>query len=93
MSDMFIYYKDICKTSISLRWRHDERDGVSNHQPYDYLLDRLFRHQSSASLAYVRGIHRGQVNSPYKGPVTRKMFPFDDVIMSYIYMLGDGDCF
>ena len=39
------------------------------------------KHQSSASLAFVRGIHRGPVNSPHKGPVTRKMFPFDDVIM------------
>ena len=37
--------------------------------------------QSSASLAFVRGIHRWPVNSPHKGPVTRKMFPFDDVIM------------
>ena len=37
--------------------------------------------QSSASLAFVRGIHRGPVNSPHKWPVTRKMFPFDDVIM------------
>ena len=41
------------------------------------------KHQSSASLAFVRGIHRGSVNSPYKGPVMRKMFPFDDVIMHY----------
>ena len=39
------------------------------------------KHQSSASLAFVRGIHRRPVNSPHKGPVTRKMFPFDDVIM------------
>ena len=39
------------------------------------------KHQSSASLAFVRGIHRGPVNSPLKWPVTRKMFPFDDVIM------------
>ena len=39
------------------------------------------KHQSSASLAFVWGIHRGPVNSPYKWPVTRKMFPFDDVIM------------
>ena len=37
--------------------------------------------QSSASLAFVLGIHRGPVNSPHKWPVTRKMFPFDDVIM------------
>ena len=39
------------------------------------------KHQSSASLAFVRGFHRGAVNSPHKWPVTRKMFPFDDVIM------------
>ena len=38
------------------------------------------KHQSSASLAFVRGIHRWPVNSPHKWPVTRKMFPFDDVI-------------
>ena len=39
------------------------------------------KHQSSTSLAFVWGIHRGSVNSPHKWPVTRKMFPFDDVIM------------
>ena len=39
------------------------------------------KHQSSASLAFVRGIHRGPLNSPHKWPVMRKMFPFDDVIM------------
>ena len=39
------------------------------------------KHQSSASLAFVRGIHRWPMNSPHKGSVTRKMFPFDDVIM------------
>ena len=42
------------------------------------------KHQSSASLAFVRGIHRWPVNSPHKWPVTRKMFPFDDVIIVYI---------
>ena len=39
------------------------------------------KHQNSASLAFVRGIHRGPVNSPHKWPITRKIFPFDDVIM------------
>ena len=34
------------------------------------------KHQSSASLAFARGIHRAPVNSPHKWPVTRKMFPF-----------------
>ena len=40
------------------------------------------KHQSSASLAFVQGIHWGPVNSPHKWPVMRKMFPLDDVIMS-----------
>ena len=39
------------------------------------------KHHSSASLAFVWGIHREPVNSPHKWPITRKMFPFDDVIM------------
>ena len=39
------------------------------------------KHQSSVSLAFLLGIHRWRVNSPHKGPVTRKTFPFDDVIM------------
>ena len=38
------------------------------------------KHKSSASLAFLRGIHRWPVNSPHKGPVTRKTFPFDEVI-------------
>ena len=42
------------------------------------------KHQSSASLAFVREIHRGPVNFPHKWPVMRKMFPFDDVIMSLV---------
>ena len=70
----------------TVHWRHNEYFGVPNHQPNDCLLNRLFRrrlkkHQSSASLAFVRGIHRSPVISLYKGPVTRKMFPFDDIIM------------
>ena len=40
------------------------------------------KHQRSASLASVWGIHRWPVNSPHKWPVTRKMFPFNDVIMA-----------
>ena len=40
------------------------------------------KHQSSASLDFVWGIHRRPVNSPHKWPVTQKMFPFDDVIMA-----------
>ena len=40
------------------------------------------KYQSSASLAFARGIHRGPVNSQYKWPVTRKIFPFHDVTMA-----------
>ena len=76
----------------TLQWRHNGRDGVSNHQPHDCLLDRLFKgadqrkHLSSASLAFARGIHREPGTSPHKWPVTRKMFPFDDVIMSHTHL-------
>ena len=48
------------------------------------------KHQSSASLAFVWGIHRRPVNSPHKWPVTRKMFPFDDVIMMSIFSLKNS---
>ena len=48
------------------------------------------KHQSSASLAFVWGIHRGPVNSPHKWPVTRKMFPFDDVIIFDLTLILQG---
>ena len=50
------------------------------------------KHQSSASLAFVWGIHRGPVNSPHKWPVTRKMFPFDDVIMRMYWSMPEPRC-
>ena len=46
------------------------------------------KHLSLALLAFVRGIHRSPVNSPHKGPVTRKMFPFDDAIMKKSLLSG-----
>ena len=68
------------KNNRSLQWRHNERDGVSNHQPHDCLLKRLFRRRSKKiSKVRVTGLCEG--NSPHIGPVTRKMFPFDDVII------------
>ena len=48
------------------------------------------KHQSSASLAFARGIHRLSVDSHHKGPVTRKMFPFDDVIMNSVWPSYDA---
>ena len=72
---------------MALQWHHDERDGVSNHLCLDCLPNRLFRRRSNkknqnpASLAFVREIHRWSVDSPHKGPVTREMFIFDNIIM------------
>ena len=50
-------------------------------QPFYFQGTDQRKHQSSASLAFVRRIQRWPANSPHKWPVTRKMFPFDDVIM------------
>ena len=71
---------------FSLQWRHNDHNGVSNHQPHGCLLNRLIRRRSKkTSKLRVTGLCAGNspgpVNSPHKGPVTRKMFPFDDVIM------------
>ena len=70
----------------TLQWRHNDQDGVSNHQPRGCLLNRLFRRRSKkTSKLRVTGLcvgnSPGPVNSLHKGPVTWKMFPFDDVIM------------
>ena len=71
----------------SLQWRHNDHDSVSNHQPHGCLLNRLFRCRSkkTSKLRFTGlcvGNSPGPVNSPHKGPITRKMFPFDDVIMN-----------
>ena len=70
----------------SLLWRHNEHKAslitsltIVYSTVYSDANHR--KHHSPASLAFVRGIHRRPVNSPHKWPVTRKMFPFDDVIM------------
>ena len=73
-----------CKYALQC---HNERDGISNNQTQNCLLNLYSGtdqriHQYSASLAFVR-----LVNSPHKGPVTRKMFPFDDVIMNFLFHL------
>ena len=92
--DRLDVYVCVC-VLFSLEWRHNERDGVSNRRCLECLLKRLFRRRSkktssSASLSFVRGIHWGPINSPHKGPVTRKMFPFDDVIMLALNITFDN---
>ena len=70
----------------TLHGRHNDHDGVSIHQPHGGLLNLLFgRRSKKTSKLRVTGLCAGNspgpVNFPHKGPVTRKMFPFDDVIM------------
>ena len=79
------------KPKHALRWRQNGRDSVSNHQPRHCLLSLLFgRRSKKTSKLRVTGLcvgnSPGPVNSPHKGPVTRKMFPFDDVIMDRLHL-------
>ena len=73
-------------TVISLQWRHNgsmasqiTRLTIGYSTVYSGTGHR--KHQSSTSLAFVRVINWWPVNSPHKGRVPQKMFPFDDVIM------------
>ena len=73
----------------SLQRRHNERDDVSNPQRLDYLLNRLFRRRSkkNSKLRITGLLWRESASDRWipitKRPVTRKMFPFDDVIMCF----------
>ena len=85
-------YQALC----SSQWRHNGRDGVSNHQPHDCFLNRLFRHRSQkTSKLRVTGLCAGTSpeagESPYQRPLTREMFPFDDVIMNGPYTVHSKD--
>ena len=82
------YWPYVKVAKVTLRWRHNDHAGVSNHQFRDCLLNRLFRRRSKkTSKLRVTGLcaenSPGPVNSPHAGPVTRKMFPFDDVNMQW----------
>ena len=71
----------------TLQWRHNERNGVSNRRRLDCLLNSLSRrrskkHQGTAPLVFVRGIHRYPLGFPHKVQVTWKILPFDDVMFS-----------
>ena len=74
------------KSFDTLQWRHNGCDSITNHQPNDCLLRRLFRPRSKKTsklriTGLCAGNSPGPVNSLHKWPVIRKMFPFDDVIM------------
>ena len=75
------------ETTRPLQWRHyspmaSQITSLTIVYSIVYSGANQRKHQSSASLAFVRGIHRWPVNSSHKGPVTRKIFPFEDVIMT-----------
>ena len=81
--------------SITLQWRHNGRDSISNHQPHDCSLSRLFRHRSKKiSKLHVTGLCAGNSSGTGEFPAQmassaenvsiwwcHQMFPFDDVIM------------
>ena len=74
---VFLHYCDVIMSTIGFR-----TTSLTIVYSTVYSGSDKKNHQSSASPAFVRRIHRWQVNSPYKGPVTQKMFPFDDVTSS-----------
>ena len=73
---LFVHYNDVIMSTMA-----SQITSLTIVYPIVYLSADQRKHQSSALLAFVRGIHRRPVNSPHKGLVTRKMCPFDDVIM------------
>ena len=78
----------LCRNMFALQWRHNECTGVSNHLRLDCLFKHLLRHSSKkSSKLCVTGLcgRNSPVtgDSPHKGPVPRKIFPFDDAIICY----------
>ena len=83
---LFLVTKHRKDIQLPLQWRHNEHDGVSNHQPRDCLLSRFFRRRSKkTSKLRVTGLY--EWNSPVTGEFpapmasNAEMFSFDDVIM------------
>ena len=70
------YYRDVIMSVMAF-----PITGVSIVYSTVYLVAAQRKHQRSASLAFMRGLNRWPVNSLLKGPLTREMFPFDDVIV------------
>ena len=81
-----VYRADFRIAAFLLLWHYNGRDGVSNHQPQDCLLNHSFRRRSKkTSQLRITGLCAGNLrwsmNSPHKWSETRKMFPFDNGIM------------
>ena len=76
-----VYCTDFHYNDVIMGTMASQITSLTNVYSTVYLGADQRKHQSSASLAFVWEIHRGPVNSPHKWQVTRKMFPFDDVIV------------
>ena len=81
---------------VSLKWRHNGRDSVSNHQPHDCLFNRLFKRRlKKISKPRVTGLCAG--NSPVTDEFpaqmasNAEMFPFDDAIMFFLWHCSNPD--
>ena len=83
---------NVCNVNVNFIWIYgwgsmhfkNSTDYVKSFNTLDTAGADQIKHQSSASLAFVWTIHRWPVDSPHKRPITRKMLPFDDVIMCMI---------
>ena len=71
--------------NTSSPWRHNEHDGVSRLYAQPFIQAQIKENIKAPRYwrCVLRGIHRSPVNSPHKAPVTRKKFPFHDVIMTF----------
>ena len=83
ITNMYLYFS-VENKDLTLQWHHNGRNGISNHQPHDCFLNHLFRRRSKkTSKICITGLCAGIFTGDrHKWPVTRKMFPFDDVIMT-----------
>ena len=86
--DVDVIWKMWFSSTFPVQWRHNERDGVSNHRRHDCLLKRLLvcRSKKTSKLCGTALCEWNPLmtsGSLYRGPVTRKMFPFDDFIMHF----------
>ena len=79
MPENLMHYNDVRMSAMG-----SQITSLTTVYSYGYSGADKRKLQSSVSLTFARGIHRWPVNSPHKGPVTRKMFPFDDVIIFWL---------
>ena len=86
MDTLILYYNDVIMRTMA-----SQITSLASVYSTVYSGADQRKHQSSAPLSFVWGIHRGPVNSPHKWPVTRKTFPFDDAIMYMTNAMSAGD--